>query len=42
MFMKKVFSLENKNVHVNARIGKEELVQELNKRGFRFVTKRKE
>ena len=34
--------LENKNVHVNARIGKEELVQELKKRGFRFVTKRKD
>lgn len=32
--------LENKTVHVNARIGKEELVQELKKRGFRFVTKR--
>ena len=34
--------LENKTVHVNARIGKEELVQELKKRGFRFVTKRKD
>lgn len=27
---------------MNARIGKEELVQELKKRGFRFVTKRKD
>ena len=34
--------LEKKTVHVNARIGKEELVQELKKRGFRFVTKRKD
>lgn len=34
--------LENKTVHVNARIGKTELVQELKKRGFRFVTKRKD
>ena len=34
--------LENKTVHVNARIGKGELVQELKKRGFRFVTKRKD
>lgn len=34
--------LENRTVHVNARVGKEELVQELKKRGFRFVTKRKD
>ena len=34
--------LENKTVHVNARVGKEELLQELKKRGFRFVTKRKD
>lgn len=34
--------LENKTVHVNARIGKTELVQELKKRGFRFVTKRQD
>lgn len=34
--------LEDKSVHVNARIGKEELVQELTKRGFHFVTKRKD
>ena len=34
--------LENGTVHVNARVGKEELVQELKKRGFRFVTKRKD
>ena len=34
--------LENKTVHVNARIGKEELVQELKKGDFGFVTKRKD
>ena len=34
--------LENGTVHVNARVGKEELVQELKKGGFRFVTKRKD
>ena len=34
--------LENGTVHVNARVGKEELVQELKKRGFRFVAKRKD
>ena len=34
--------LENKTVHVNARIRKEELVQELKKRGFSSVTKRKD
>ena len=34
--------LENRTVHVNARVGKEELVQELKKRGFRLVTKRKD
>ena len=34
--------LENRTVHVNARVGKEELVQELKKSGFRFVTKRKD
>ena len=32
--------LENGTVHVNARVGKEELVQELKKGGFRFVTQR--
>ena len=32
--------LENKTVHVNARVGKDELVQELKKRGFCSVTKR--
>lgn len=34
--------LENRAVYVNARIGKEELVQELKKRGFRFITERKD
>ena len=34
--------LENRTIHVNARVGKEELVQELKKGGFRFVTKRKD
>lgn len=34
--------LENKPVHVNARIGKKELVQELKKREFRFVVARKD
>ncbi len=34
--------LEDKVVHVNARIGKEELVRELKKRGFRSVTERKD
>ena len=34
--------LENRTVYVNARVGKEELVQELKKRGFRFITERKD
>lgn len=34
--------LEDRIVHVNARVGKEELVRELKKRGFRSVTKRKD
>ena len=34
--------LEDRTVYVNARIGKEELVQELKKKGFRFITERKD
>lgn len=34
--------LEDRTVYVNARIGKEELVQELKIRGFRFITERKD